>query len=158
MTTRLIAATDGSAIPNPGPCAWAWVLADAAGRPQRWEAGPLGRGTSNIGELTALAKLLEATDPAVPLEVRMDSEYARKAVTLWLDGWKRRGWQNAAGKPVANQELIRRIDGLLRDRDVVLVHVPAHRVDGDKLNALADELANTAARTQRPSHGPEQPG
>ncbi|MBW1599464.1 ribonuclease HI [Streptomyces sp. JJ38] len=144
----MIAACDGAAKTNPGPAGWAWVLADAAGAPQRWEAGPLGRTTNNVAELTALAELLEATDPAVPLEIRMDSQYAMNAVTKWIAGWKRNGWQTASKKPVANKDLVVRIDALLGDRDVMFKHVYAHQVDGDPLNAIADSAASTAATRQ----------
>ncbi|MGF1428261.1 ribonuclease H family protein [Kitasatospora sp. LaBMicrA B282] len=153
MDERVIAACDGAAKGNPGPAAWAYVIADGAGVPQRWQAGALGHSTNNIGELTALQQLLAATDPAVPLEVRLDSTYTRDAVTKWLVGWKRNGWKTAAGKPVANQELIQRIDALLTDRDVTFVYVPAHQVDGDPLNAIADKAASDAARTQQDAGG-----
>ncbi|MEV7601885.1 ribonuclease H [Kitasatospora sp. NPDC089797] len=153
MVERVIAACDGAAKGNPGPAAWAYVVADGAGAPQRWEAGPLGHSTNNIGELTALQQLLSATDPAVPLEVRLDSTYTRDSVTKWLKGWKRNGWKTAAGKPVANRELIQRIDELLEGRDVTFVYVPAHQVDGDPLNAIADKAASDAARTQQAAAG-----
>ncbi|MEW2390927.1 ribonuclease H [Streptomyces venezuelae] len=151
MSDLIIAACDGAAKKNPGPAAWAWVVADADGHPQRWEAGPLGHSTNNVAELTALAELLEATDPAVPLEVRMDSQYAMNAVTKWIASWKRNGWQTAAKKPVANKDLVVRIDALLQGREVTFRHVAAHRVDGDHLNAIADVAASDAATSQQPA-------
>ncbi|MEI7032281.1 ribonuclease H [Streptomyces pratensis] len=149
MNECIIAACDGASKGNPGPAAWAWVAADAQGSPVRWEAGPLGTATNNVAELTALAELLESTDPAVRVEVRMDSQYAMNAVTKWLPGWKRNGWKTSAGKPVANRELVTRIDALLGEREVVFRHVPAHQVGGDPLNALADQAASEAAVAQR---------
>lgn len=149
MSDRIIAACDGAAKGNPGPAGWAWVIADAEGRPERWEAGPLGRATNNVGELTALRRLLESVAPGTSLEVRMDSQYAMKAVTQWLPNWKRNGWRTAAGKPVANQELVQDIDALLAARDVEFRYVPAHRVGGDPLNAIADQAASDAAAGQR---------
>ncbi|WP_328959950.1 ribonuclease H [Streptomyces virginiae] len=148
MSDRIIAACDGAAKGNPGPAGWGWVIADSQGRPERWEAGPLGRATNNIGELTALQRLLEAVDPGTPVEVRMDSQYAMKAVTQWLPGWKRNGWKTASGQPVANRELVEAIDRLLADRDVTFQYVPAHREDGDHLNAIADQAASDAAVRQ----------
>jgi ribonuclease HI len=153
MIERVIAACDGAAKGNPGPAGWAFVSADAAGTPRRWQAGPLGHSTNNVGELTALRELLAATDPAAPLEVRLDSTYTRDAVTKWLKGWKRNGWKTAAGKPVANRELIEGIDALLDGRDVTFVYVPAHQADGDPLNAIADKAASDAARTQQAAGG-----
>lgn len=165
MVERIIAACDGASKGNPGPAGWGWVVADASGQPSRWEAGPLGTATNNIAELTALKSLLESTEASAPLEVRMDSQYAMKAVTTWLPGWKRNGWKTSAGKPVANQALVARIDELLTGRDVDFVYVPAHQVDGDRLNAFADRAASQAAVTQQaagsaagspsPAAGPE---
>ncbi len=151
MSDRIIAACDGAAKGNPGPAAWAWVIADVHGHPERWEAGPLGRATNNVGELTALQRLLEALAPGTAVQVRMDSQYAMKAVTQWLPNWKRNGWKNAAGKPVANRELVESIDALLTDRDVEFRYVPAHREDGDHLNAIADQAASDAAVSQEPA-------
>ncbi|MGP2436169.1 ribonuclease H family protein [Streptomyces sp. JW3] len=148
MRERVVAACDGASKGNPGPAAWAWVVADESETPDRWEAGPLGRATNNVAELTALERLLAATDPAVPLEIRMDSQYAMKAVTTWLPGWKRNGWKTSAGKPVANQELVVRIDELLGGRSVEFRYVPAHQVDGDRLNDWADRAASHAAVVQ----------
>ncbi|MEU6526939.1 ribonuclease H [Streptomyces sp. NPDC046924] len=149
MRERVVAACDGASKGNPGPAAWAWVIADASETPVRWQAGALGRATNNVAELTALERLLAATDPAVPLEVRMDSQYAMKAVTTWLPGWKRNGWRTAAGKPVANQELVVGIDELLQGRSVEFRYVPAHQVDGDRLNDFADRAASQAATVQQ---------
>ncbi|MFF7154240.1 RNase H family protein [Streptomyces sp. NPDC008139] len=167
MAERIIAACDGASKGNPGPAAWAWVIADGTGEPDRWEAGPLGTATNNVAELTALLRLLETVDPAVPMEIRMDSQYAMKAVTTWLPGWKRKGWKTAAGKPVANQELVAGIDALLTGRDIEFKYVAAHQVDGDRLNDYADRAASNTAITQQasgtrygsppPPHNPDTP-
>ncbi|MEU1676929.1 ribonuclease H [Streptomyces roseifaciens] len=149
MSEQIIAACDGASKGNPGPAGWAWVVADATGTPERWEAGPLGRATNNIAELTALERLLEATDPAVPMQVRMDSQYAMNAVTKWLPGWKRNGWKTSSGSPVANRDLVVRIDALLAGRTVEFRYVPAHQENGDPLNAIADQAASDAASLQQ---------
>jgi len=155
VADRIIAACDGASKGNPGPAGWAWVIAGSTGEPDRWAAGPLGTATNNVAELTALERLLSTADPGTPIEVRMDSQYAMKAVTTWLPNWKRNGWKNAAGKPVANQELVVRIDALLAGRTVDFRYVPAHQVDGDKLNDFADRAASQAARTQQPAGSAE---
>lgn len=151
MLERVVAACDGASKGNPGPAGWAWVVADESETPARWEAGPLGKATNNVAELTALERLLTAIDPGVPLEIRMDSQYAMKAVTTWLPGWKRNGWKTSAGKPVANQDLVVRIDELLDGRKVEFRYVPAHQVDGDPLNDFADRAASQVATVQQPA-------
>lgn len=149
MAERVIAACDGASKGNPGPAGWAWVVADGDEKPVQWEAGALGTATNNVAELTALERLLSTVAADVALEVRMDSQYAMKAVTTWLPGWKRKGWKTAAGKPVANQELVARIDALLDGRTVEFKYVPAHQVDGDPLNDFADRAASQAAVAQQ---------
>ncbi|MET9480155.1 ribonuclease H [Streptomyces sp. NPDC006638] len=151
MAERVIAACDGASKGNPGPAGWAWVIADGAELPDRWEAGALGTATNNVAELTALERLLAAVDPDVPMEIRMDSQYAMKAVTTWLPGWKRKGWRTSSGSPVANKDLVVRIDALLTGRSVEFRYVPAHQVDGDRLNDFADRAASRAAIVQEPA-------
>lgn len=154
MIDRVLAACDGACKGNPGPAAWAWAIArEPDGSPGRWEAGELGTATNNIAELTALEQLLAAVDPKAPLEVRMDSQYAMNAVTTWLPGWRKRGWKTAKGGPVANRDLVVRIDALLTGRDVKFVYVPAHQSGGDPLNALVDEAASACAVSQKPARG-----
>jgi ribonuclease HI len=152
MIDRVLAACDGACKGNPGPAAWAWVFVTADGG-GRWAAGELGTATNNIAELTALEQLLSTVDPKAPLEVRMDSQYAMNAVTTWLPGWRKRGWKTASGTPVANRDLVVRIDGLLTGRDVKFVYVPAHQAGGDPLNAFADDAASTCAVSQKPAGG-----
>ncbi|NUR32270.1 MAG: ribonuclease HI [Catenulispora sp.] len=150
---QLIGASDGATKGNPGPSAWAWVLAGADGQVLRWRAGPLGNATNNIAELTALRELLLEVGPEVELEARLDSQYTINAVTKWLPAGKKNGWLTAAKKPVANADLIREIDALLATRNVRFVHVAAHQVNGDKYNDLADRAASAVAVSQRGLEG-----
>lgn len=149
--TRLVVATDGSALSNPGPAGWAWAAtAPGGGTPQVWAAGPLGTNTNNVAELTALRELLRAVPASVPLEVRADSQYVINCVTEWIHGWRRRGWKTAAGAPVKNRDLIVEIDALLAGRDVVFRWVKAHQArGGDPLNEFVDEAARAAATSVR---------
>jgi ribonuclease HI len=150
---RLIAACDGATKGNPGPSAWAWVLADADGTVLRWRSGPLGHATNNIAELTALRELLVEVGAGARVEARLDSQYTINAVTKWLPAWKKNGWMTSGKKPVANADLIREIDALLGSRDVVFVHVAAHQVNGDPYNDLADRAASATAISQQALEG-----
>ena len=60
------------------------------------------------------------------------------------------GLEDGRGKPVANQELVARIDELLDGRTVEFRYVPAHQVDGDRLNDFADRAASQAASSSSP--------
>lgn len=157
-TRTLVAATDGSALGNPGPAGWAYYIDEGS-----WAAGNFPRATNNVGELRAVLELLRAVPAAVPLEVRADSQYVIKALygmggqPAWIHGWRRRGWKTATGTPVANQDLIVAIDALLTGRSapVTFVWVKAHRaVGGDPWNEAADARANAAAQAARAGRAP----
>ncbi|MCG7426155.1 ribonuclease HI [Helcobacillus massiliensis] len=138
----IIAAADGSALGNPGPTGWAWYIDDSA-----WAAGGIDHGTNNIGELTAVLRLLEATADAgraeEPLRVLCDSKYVIDSITTWMPGWKRKGWKKADGKPVKNVEIMRALDAAMQGRDVQFEWVKGH--SGHRLNEAADARANGAA-------------
>lgn len=147
---KVVAATDGSALGNPGPAGWAWVVEDdGTGTGGSWAAGGHEHNTNNWGELTALLELLRSVPDDVSLEVRMDSTYALKAASEWRHGWKRKGWKTSNGQPVKNLEIIQDIDRLLdaREASIEFVWVKAHKTDGtgDPRNEAADRRANAAA-------------
>ena len=149
---RLVAATDGSALGNPGPGGWAWYVT-----PERWSAGGVSHTTNNIMELVAVRELLRATGTTTPLTIRSDSQYVIQALTEWIHGWRKRGWKTAAGKAVANQEIIRALDADMAGRDVRFVWVKGHA--GDQMNEQADRRARGAAEATKggrvPLTGPE---
>ncbi|MCU1526979.1 MAG: ribonuclease, partial [Frondihabitans sp.] len=89
-----------------------------------------------------------------------DSQYAIKACTEWMAGWKRKGWRKADGKPVMNVEIIKELDQALQGRRVKFEWVRGHV--GHEMNEAADIRARTAAeafqaRRAVPS-GPGWPG
>ncbi|WP_449281613.1 ribonuclease H family protein [Leucobacter sp.] len=149
----LTAAADGSALGNPGPAGWAWVVDE-----HQWRAGGWPRATNNQGELMAVLDLLHATAPRAdePLRILCDSQYVINSVTQWMPGWKRRGWRKADGKPVLNRELLEQLDAALVGRDVRFEWVKGHA--GHVLNEAADLRARAVATAfqagRRPDHGP----
>lgn len=152
----LVAAADGSALGNPGPAGWAWYVDD-----DRWAAGGWPHGTNNMGELTAVLDLLRQTAHLDhDLVVHCDSLYVIKSITLWMPGWKRRGWRKGDGKPVLNLEIMQALDRAMAGRRVDFRWVKGHA--GHRLNEAADRLANGAAAAFRdgvtPDPGPGIPG
>lgn len=137
MNERLIAATDGSALGNPGPAGWAWVLAD--GR-QDWAS--MRHSTNNRMELCAVKELLLAV-PSASILIQCDSQYVINVFTQWLPDWRKRGMRTSSRKPVENQDLIIAIDELLQAHDVTWEWVRGHV--GHPLNERADALARFAA-------------
>lgn len=133
------AATDGSALGNPGPAGWAWVTEDG----REGFAGAR-HSTNNRMELRAVLELLLAVDPRAPLIIQTDSAYVIGVFTEWLSGWRTRGMRTASNKPVENVDLIEWIDRELQGRNVVFEKVPGHSTH--TLNNRADALAHGAAQ------------
>ena len=118
----ITAAADGSSLGNPGPAGWAWYVDE-----DTWDAGGWPQGTNNLGELTAILRLLEATaETGEELRVLADSQYAINVVSKWRLGWKKRGWTKADKKPIKNLELIQEIDRAMEGRRVTFEWVKGH--------------------------------
>jgi ribonuclease HI len=142
----VVAATDGSARPNPGNAAGAWFVSQDC-----WQALAVeGTSTNNVGELVAIRALLEAVPADRPLHVVYDSTYAQKCVTTWVHAWSRGGrvpperWVTKEGTPVKNAELVARIAALLAGRTVTWSKVKSHTrltTSEHLLNRAADERA-----------------
>lgn len=147
----IVAAADGSALGNPGPAGWAWVINNS-----QWRAGGWSNATNNQGELMAVLDLLIATQhlPHEPLHVLCDSQYVINSVTKWMPGWKRKGWRKADGKPVLNRQLLEQLDAALSGRNVTFEWVKGHA--GHELNELADTRARDAATAFQTGNQPNQ--
>ena len=149
----ITAAADGSSLGNPGPAGWAWYVDE-----DTWDAGGWPKGTNNLGELTAILRLLEATaQTGEELHILADSQYAINVVSKWRLGWKKRGWTKADKKPIKNLELIQEIDRAMEGRRVTFEWVKGHA--GHHMNERADDLARgcaeayQAGRTPKPGPG-----
>lgn len=98
--------------------------------------------TNNIMELTAAIKALEAlkTDH-IPVAFYIDSAYVVNGMNSWVNGWIKKGWKTAGGKPVKNQELWMKLNELAgRQKSISFNKVKGHH--GVELNERADALAN----------------
>jgi ribonuclease HI len=139
--------TDGACSGNPGPGGWGTVLYFEGG--QVHELGGGERETTNNrmemqAAIAALEFLTQQTYSA-PIELHTDSEYLKKGITQWIAGWKRKGWKNATGKPVLNQDLWMRLDSLSQTLkqnqkiDISWKYVRGH--SGNAGNERCDEIA-----------------
>lgn len=135
---------DGSCAPNPGPGGWG-ALIDSAGE-RRELSGASPQSTNNIMELTAAIKALALTPPGASITLTTDSRYVIDGITRWVEGWKRRGWRKADGKPLLNQEQWLALDSLAGARSIQWWWVRGH--SGHPENERCDELANQARREQ----------
>ena len=143
------AAADGSSLGNPGPAGWAWYVDE-----DTWDAGGWPKGTNNLGELTAILRLLQATaETGEELHILADSQYAINVVSKWRLGWKKRGWTKADKKPIKNLELIQEIDRAMEGRRVTFEWVKGHA--GHHMNERADDLARACAEAYQAGRTPE---
>jgi ribonuclease HI len=140
--------TDGACIGNPGPGGWAWAVVDGP-----YASGAEPQTTNQRMEITAVLQALDAL--ASPVLVMSDSTYVVNCFRdRWWEGWRRRGWRNSAGKPVANRDLWEPLLALALDpaRSVRFGWVKAH--SGDTMNDRVDLLATDAAAAQSGVAGP----
>ena len=145
----ITAAADGSSLGNPGPAGWAWYVDE-----DTWDAGGWPKGTNNLGELTAILRLLEATaQTGEELHILADSQYAINVVSKWRLGWKKRDWTKADKKPIKNLELIQEIDRAMEGRRVTFEWVKGHA--GHRMNERADDLARGCAEAYQAGRTPE---
>jgi ribonuclease HI len=136
--------TDGGCKPNPGPGGWAAIL--RYGEVEKELSGAEPQTTNNRMELTAACAALEALTRPCNVVLHTDSEYVRNGITRWHTGWVRRNWRNAAGDPVANMDLWRRLLDAAAKHEIEWKWVRGHA--GDPMNERADLLA-TRARGDR---------
>jgi ribonuclease HI len=132
--------TDGGCKPNPGPGGWGAILVYRGKERELSGADPAT--TNNRMELTAAAAALEALTRPCRIVLHTDSEYVRNGVTRWSTGWVRKNWRTAAGDPVANMELWKRLLAAAKQHSIEWLWVRGH--SGDPMNERVDALATEA--------------
>jgi ribonuclease HI len=132
--------TDGGCKPNPGPGGWGAILRFKG--TERELSGGDADTTNNRMELTAAAEALTALTRPCKVRLHTDSEYLKNGITRWHAGWVRKNWRNAAGDPVKNMDLWRRILDAAKPHEIEWVWVRGH--SGDVMNERADVLATQA--------------
>lgn len=132
--------TDGGCKPNPGPGGWAAVLRFRGH--EREISGAERATTNNRMELTAAAAALETLTRPCSVIVHTDSQYVRNGITRWSTGWVRKNWRTAAGDPVANMDLWRRLLDATSRHKIEWRWVRGH--SGDVMNERVDRLATRA--------------
>lgn len=139
MTTEKIDIySDGACKGNPGPGGWGALLVSGGHRKEIC-GGELDT-TNNRMEMIAVIRALEQIKRPSRVRVHTDSQYVQKGVSEWMDGWKRRNWRKADGKPVKNQDLWRALDALGSTHTIEWKWVKGHA--GHPENERADALAN----------------
>ena len=130
--------TDGACRGNPGPGGWGALL--KAGKHQKEIYGGEKETTNNRMELTAAIMALKQIKKPSVVILTTDSQYVRKGITEWLQGWKAKGWKNSQKKPVKNVDLWKLLDEQNQRHDITWKWVKGH--SGHPENEIADQLAN----------------
>ena len=141
----ILIACDGSSLDNGkgGAIGWAWAREDGS-----WLGNGFYTGTNQRAELWAIWSVLRF-HPKGDLVIQMDSQYALNIAEKWAEGWERKGWRKADGKPVLNLDLVKPILELKRSHQGSLTFqwVKGHRKDNAyPLNTEADVRAGEASR------------
>lgn len=147
---KIVIYTDGSSRGNPGPGGWsAIVMTDD----EVIELGGREDLTTNnrmelLGAIHGLKEVDRRAVPVKEVEVLTDSQYVKKGMTEWIDGWIKRGWKGSTKKPVLNQdlwEMLKKEEDRLKGEGVKVVwtYVQAHV--GITMNERADTIATMCA-------------
>ncbi len=139
--------TDGACKGNPGPGGWGVLL--QSGAHTRELFGGEAQTTNNRMELMAVIQALSALKRPCRVEIHLDSEYVRKGITEWIQGWKAKGWRTASKQAVKNADLWQQLDHLVQHggHDLSWHWVKGHA--GHAGNERADALANQGVETVR---------
>jgi ribonuclease HI len=137
--------SDGACSGNPGPGGWGTIL--RFGGHEKELSGFDPETTNNRMELSGAIAGLEALTRPCRVRVTTDSEYVKKGMTEWVEGWVKRGWKNTQKKPVANRDLWERLLELAGQHQVEWHWVRGH--DGHAENERCDALARAAIESGR---------
>ena len=138
--------TDGACSGNPGPGGWGAILR-CDGREKELSGGEA-HTTNNRMELSGVINALSALKYPCKVRLTTDSTYVVDGITKgWAQGWKKRGWKNAAGQAVENQDLWFILLAQTKKHHVTFYKVKGHADHPE--NIRCDELATGAIKEYR---------
>ena len=135
--------TDGSAIGNPGPGGWGFVV--MSGTRRREMSGGYLRTTVSEMELVAAVEALRSLPTGVRIDLHSDSQYLIYGMNCFISKWERDGWRNRRGCQIQHRQLWTELTLLNAKREVRWVWLKGH--NGHRDQARGDWLAYQAART-----------
>lgn len=130
-----------------GPAGWAWYVSAT-----NWGAGGVAHVPRAYAELVAVAQALVAVPRELNVELQTSSELVVEVLSAELGPDAPDEWTNAAGKPVAGQDQIRRCLELVRKRSGGLRVVDLSKGQRQGVAAAAEECAGHAAAAVRSGH------
>jgi ribonuclease HI len=129
--------TDGGAAPNPGEGAYVAILQN--GDKSAVVRGYVPHATNQQMELAAaIAGLHALKSTRIPVRIFTDSQYLHNGASMWIKGWRKNGWKNASGSPLANVELWQELDQLMAKYVIAWFKVDGH--SGVEMNVKADNM------------------
>lgn len=137
---KVIIYTDGACQGNPGPGGWGAVL--IFGEHVKKIFGYSPETTNNKMELTAPIQALKTLKKPCEVTLYTDSQYVKKGMTEWIEGWISNNWRTSGKSPVKNVELWQELLLLSKTHTITWNWVKAH--NGDLYNEQADKLATNA--------------
>lgn len=132
--------SDGACSGNPGPGGYGTVV--RCGCNEKELSGYAPETTNNRMELLGAIAGLEALIRPCTVQITTDSQYVKKGMTEWIEGWIKKGWKNSQRKDVANRDLWERLLKATEPHEVEWHWVRGHT--GHAENERCDELARTA--------------
>lgn len=147
MADKVIIYSDGGSDPNPGIGGWAAIL--IYGTHEKILTGNDSSATNNRMELMAAIAALKALKRPSSIDFHTDSEYLRKGITKWIDGWAEKGWKSKGGKQISNVDLWQRLWPLVKQHEIDWHWVKGH--SGHPMNERVDALARQARLEITPS-------
>ena len=152
---RVALFTDGACLGNPGPGGWAALLRFNAH--EKLLSGGEACTTNNRMELKAAIEGLKALKEPCEVDLYTDSHYLKKAFTEgWLEGWRKRGWRTAEGKPVKNRDLWEALLLAMAPHRVRFHFVRGHtgHPENERVDREARRQAQSQAKTPCPPQAP----
>ncbi len=147
LNPRIEIHTDGACSGNPGPGGWGALL--RSGTTEKELSGGELLTTNNRMEMMAAICALESLKCPCHIDLYTDSQYVQKGISEWLPGWVRKGWKNAKGEAVKNQDLWQRLLSASAPHSVKWHWVKGHA--GHAENERVDALARAAADSYKRS-------
>lgn len=133
--------TDGACRGNPGPGGWGVLL--RYNGVEKTINGAKHNTTNNQMELLAAIEGLNAVTRPCEVVLVTDSQYVKKGITEWVDGWSKKNWRGASGKPVKNVLLWQQLLAA-KNRHIKVTWQWVKGHSGHLENERADQLANAA--------------
>ena len=148
MSKQILVFTDGSFIKHLNKCGYGVFFPNSEYKniSRRFKIEPLSNQRAELYAIYKAIKRVNKNNKAQDIKIYTDSEYSIRSLTLWIKTWKENNWIASTNKPVANQDIIKKIDNMMTKHTgkIEFKHVRSHtgKKDFESLNnEIVDKLA-----------------